>query len=55
VKEPLHVTYRGHDVYEQPLVSQGIIVLETVKLLEGFPLREYGDRSADSSTCMPRR
>jgi len=46
-KEPLHVTYRGYDVYEQPLVSQGIIVLETVKLLEGFPLREYGDRSAD--------
>jgi gamma-glutamyltranspeptidase/glutathione hydrolase len=46
-KDPLHVRYRGFDVYEQPLISQGVIVLETVKLLEGFPLHEYGDRSAD--------
>jgi gamma-glutamyltranspeptidase/glutathione hydrolase len=46
-KDPLHVRYRGYDVYEQPPVSQGVIVLEAVKLLEGFPLREYGDRSAD--------
>jgi gamma-glutamyltranspeptidase / glutathione hydrolase len=46
-KDPLHVTYRGYDVYEQPLVSQGVIVLEALKLLEGFALRDYGDRSAD--------
>jgi gamma-glutamyltranspeptidase/glutathione hydrolase len=46
-KESLHVRYRGYDVYEQPLVSQGIIVLEAAKLLEGFPLAEYGDRSAE--------
>jgi gamma-glutamyltranspeptidase/glutathione hydrolase len=45
--EPLHVRYRGYDVYEQPLVSQGVIVLEAAKIVEGFPLAEYGDRSAD--------
>lgn len=46
-KEPLHIRYRGYDVYEQPLVSQGIIVLEAAKILEGFPLYDYGERSAD--------
>ena len=46
-KEPLRVRYRGFDVYEQPLVSQGVIVLEAAKLLEGFDLAGYGDRSAD--------
>jgi len=43
----LHVKYRGHDVFEQPLISQGVIVLEAAKILEGFPLERYGDRSAD--------
>ena len=46
-KDSLRVRYRGYDVFEQPLISQGIIVLEAAKLLEGFPLHEYGDRSAD--------
>jgi gamma-glutamyltranspeptidase / glutathione hydrolase len=46
-KESLRVRYRGYDVFEQPLISQGIIVLEAAKLLEGFPLQQYGDRSAD--------
>lgn len=46
-KDPLRVRYRGFDVYEQPLVSQGVIVLEAAKLLEGFDLAGYGDRSAD--------
>lgn len=46
-KDSLRVRYRGYDVFEQPLVSQGVIVLEAAKLLEGFPLERYGDRSAD--------
>ncbi|HXP93004.1 MAG TPA: gamma-glutamyltransferase [Candidatus Binatia bacterium] len=46
-KDSLCARYRGYDVYEQPPVSQGVIVLEAAKLLEGFPLFEYGDRSAD--------
>lgn len=46
-KPSLRVSYRGYDVYEQPLISQGVIVLEAAKLLEGFPLERYGDRSAD--------
>lgn len=45
-REPLRVSYRGYDVYEQPLVSQGVIVLEAAKLLEGFPMSQLGDRSA---------
>jgi gamma-glutamyltranspeptidase/glutathione hydrolase len=46
-RDSLRVNYRGFDVFEQPLISQGVIVLEAVKLLEGFPLERFGDRSAD--------
>jgi len=46
-KDSLRVRYRGYDVFEQPLISQGVIVLEAAKLLEGFDLASYGDRSAD--------
>jgi len=43
----LRVRYRGHDVFEQPLISQGVIVLEAAKILEGFPLERYGDEGPD--------
>lgn len=46
-REPLRITYRGYDVYEQPPVSQGIIMLEAAKLVEGFDLGAHGDRSAE--------
>lgn len=46
-REPLRIAYRGFDVFEQPLVSQGAIVLEALKIVEGFPLADYGDLSAD--------
>ncbi|MCS6924141.1 MAG: gamma-glutamyltransferase [Fimbriimonadales bacterium] len=38
--EPLRVRYRNYLVHGQPPVSQGIILLEALALLDGFSLRE---------------
>lgn len=35
-REPLQVDYRGHTVHIQPPVSQGIILAESLALMEGF-------------------
>ena len=43
---PLAVDYRGHTVYEQPPVSQGIIVLLALNILGPFDLRASGQGSA---------
>src|SRR5262249_8437444 len=43
---PLHVNYRGTDVYECPPNSQGFVMLEALNILEGFNLREMGRNSA---------
>jgi gamma-glutamyltranspeptidase/glutathione hydrolase len=48
VLEPLSVSYRGYTVYETPPNSQGVILLEELKLLEGFDLTEWGHLSADA-------
>ena len=37
--EPIHVRYRGHDVYQCPPNSQGITLLMMLNLLEGFDLK----------------
>jgi gamma-glutamyltranspeptidase/glutathione hydrolase len=47
--EPLSITYRGYTVYEQPLPSQGIIVLLALKILEQFDLASLGHASAEST------
>lgn len=36
--EPVSTTYRGVTVYEQPPVSQGLIVLETLNIVERYDL-----------------
>ena len=36
--EPLSTTYRGADVYEQPPVSQGFMVLEMLNIIEPWPM-----------------
>lgn len=46
-REPIRIDYRGYTVYEQPPVSQGIIVLLALKILEQFDLRAYGPGSAE--------
>jgi gamma-glutamyltranspeptidase/glutathione hydrolase len=43
---PVHVNYRGVDVYECPPNSQGFVMLEALNILEGFNLKEMGRNSA---------
>jgi gamma-glutamyltranspeptidase/glutathione hydrolase len=48
VLEPLSIDYRGNTVYETPPNSQGLILLEELKLLEGFDLASWGHLSPDA-------
>jgi gamma-glutamyltranspeptidase/glutathione hydrolase len=48
VLEPLSVEYRGHTVYETPPNSQGHILLEELKIAEGFDLAGWGHLSPDA-------
>jgi gamma-glutamyltranspeptidase/glutathione hydrolase len=45
--EPLHTTYRGHDVYSNPSTSRGgFEVLMQANLVEGFDVKSFGPGSA---------
>lgn len=48
VLEPLSVEYRGCAVYETPPNSQGVILLEELKILEGYDLASWGHLSVDA-------
>jgi gamma-glutamyltranspeptidase / glutathione hydrolase len=50
--EPLHVDYRGWTVFELPPNGQGIAALEMLRMLEQFPLREWGFHSARTLHAM---
>ena len=43
---PVHVNYRGVEVYECPPNSQGFVMLEALNILEGYKLKEMGHNSA---------
>jgi gamma-glutamyltranspeptidase / glutathione hydrolase len=43
---PIHVNYRGVEVYECPPNSQGFVMLEALNMLEGYKLKEMGRNSA---------
>ena len=45
--EPIHSSYRGHDVYQLPPATQGFVALEMLKILEGFDLGSYQHNGAD--------
>ncbi|MEX1138140.1 MAG: gamma-glutamyltransferase [Bacteroidota bacterium] len=46
-RQPVHGTYRGHDIYSMsPPSSGGTAVIEMLNILEGFDLRQYGHNSA---------
>ena len=45
--EPIHASYRGHEVYELPPPGQGLAVLQMLNMLEGLEPRAMGRDSAD--------
>jgi gamma-glutamyltranspeptidase/glutathione hydrolase len=42
---PIHINYRGTDVYECPPNSQGFVMLEALNILEGYDLKSMGRNS----------
>ncbi len=52
VYEPISTSYRGYQVYETKPVSQGLILLEELNLLEGFDLARTGRLSAETVHLM---
>ena len=42
---PVHVNYRGADVYKCPPNSQGFVMLEALNILEGYDLKAMGRNS----------
>jgi gamma-glutamyltranspeptidase/glutathione hydrolase len=44
---PLHIKYRGYDVYSVPPPTQGHVMLQALKILEGFDLGTMGHNSAE--------
>lgn len=47
IRSPLSIDYRGFTVFEQPPVSQGILVLMALNILKQFDLKQYGPGSAE--------
>jgi gamma-glutamyltranspeptidase/glutathione hydrolase len=49
VRQPIHGSYRGHDIYSMsPPSSGGTHIVQILNILEGFPLADYGHNSAAS-------
>ena len=47
IEDPVSVTYRGYTVYKCGPWTQGPYLCQTLRLLEGFDLKEMGHLSAD--------
>ena len=47
VEDPVFVTYRGYTVYKCGPWTQGPVLCQNLKLLEGFPLKSMGHLSSD--------
>jgi gamma-glutamyltranspeptidase/glutathione hydrolase len=53
IREPVRGTYRGYDIVSMPQPSSGgIVLLETLNILEGFPMPEMKQGSAPSLHLM---
>ena len=50
--EPIHVNYRGYEVYEMPPNSSGHILLQELNIVELFDLQSLGCNSAESIHLM---
>src|SRR5204862_6935753 len=49
VRAPVRGSYRGYDILAMPQPSSGgVVLLETLNILEGFPMREMKQGSAPS-------
>ena len=48
VEEPTTITYRGHAIYKAGFWNQGPVLLQTLRLLEGYDLRAMGAGSPDA-------
>lgn len=49
---PVRTSYRGYEIATMPPPSSGMIILETLKVLEHFPLAEWGQHSARSMSAL---
>ena len=53
IRAPVRGSYRGYDIVSMPLPSSGgVVLLETLNILEGFPMREMRQGSAASLHVM---
>jgi len=48
MEEPISVTYRGHEIFTNRTWTQGITLLQTLNILEGFDLSGMGHNSAQA-------
>jgi gamma-glutamyltranspeptidase / glutathione hydrolase len=53
IRTPIRGSYRGYDIVSMPQPSSGgVVLLETLNILEGFPMREMKQGSAPSLHVM---
>lgn len=53
IREPVHGTYRGYDIYSMPPPSSGgVHLIQILNLLEGFPISEHGHNTAHTIHLM---
>ncbi len=45
--DPIHCSYRGHEVYQLPPATQGFVALEMLRILEGYELGSLEHNGAD--------
>jgi len=49
IREPVHGTYRGHDIYSMsPPSSGGTHIVQILNVLEGYPIADWGHNSANT-------
>ena len=49
IEDPASVTYRGHTIHKAGFWNQGPVLLQTLRLLEGYDLARMGRGSADAT------
>ena len=52
-REPIEVSYRGYRIVSMPpAASGGLVLLQTLNILENFDLKEFGHNSAQTITSV---